>query len=83
MLSSSPKGQAEDDCCRYVVGSILSQDEEKTDEELQRLYEKFGYRVISFPEITCAVTTSFPNRCMLSPICGAYRVFPELHSYIT
>lgn len=75
--------EAEGDCCRYAVGSILSQDEEKPDEDLQRLYEKFGFRVVTFPEISCAVTSSFPNRCMLSPICGAYRVFPELHSYIT
>ncbi|MCJ8729543.1 hypothetical protein PDJAM_G00107690 [Pangasius djambal] len=74
--------ETEADCCRYAVGSILSQDEEKPDEELQRLYEKFGFRVISFPEVSCAVTSSFPNQCMLSPICGAYRVFPELHSYI-
>ncbi|KAI5628415.1 hypothetical protein C0J50_2905 [Silurus asotus] len=75
--------QVEDDCCRYAVGSILSQDEEKPDEELQRLYEKFGFRIISFPEVSCAVTSSFPNRCMLSSICGAYRVFPELYHYIT
>ncbi|XP_051985663.1 testis-expressed protein 264-like [Xyrauchen texanus] len=68
--------------CRYVVGSILSENEEKPDEELQRLYEKFGYKVISFPEVTCAVTSSFPNRCALSPICGAYRVYPELEQYI-
>ncbi|KAK3557286.1 hypothetical protein QTP70_026694, partial [Hemibagrus guttatus] len=74
---------AEGDCFRYAVGSILSQDEEKPDEELQRLYEKFGFRVISFPDISCAVTSSFPNRWMLSHICGAYRVFPELNSYIT
>ncbi|XP_036426867.1 testis-expressed protein 264 [Colossoma macropomum] len=75
--------QTEADCCRYAVGSILSEDEEKPDEELQRLYEKFGFRVISFPEVSCAVTSSFPNRCPLSPICGAYRVFPELNAYIT
>ncbi|XP_037390949.1 testis-expressed protein 264 isoform X2 [Pygocentrus nattereri] len=74
--------QTQADCCRYAVGSILSEDEEKPDEELQRLYEKFGFSVISFPEVSCAVTSSFPNRCPLSPICGAYRVFPELNSYI-
>ncbi|KAF5909351.1 testis-expressed sequence protein, partial [Clarias magur] len=74
--------QTDADCCRYAVGSILSQAEEKPDEELQRVYEKFGFQVISFPEVSCAVTSSFPNHCMLSPICGAYRVFPELHSYI-
>ncbi|XP_072539211.1 testis-expressed protein 264 homolog [Salminus brasiliensis] len=75
--------QTQADCCRYAVGSILSEDEEKPDEELQRLYEKFGFRVISFPEVSCAVTSSFPNRCPLSPICGSYRVFPELNAYIT
>ncbi|XP_026853434.2 testis-expressed protein 264 [Electrophorus electricus] len=75
--------QTQADCCRYAVGSILSECEEKPDEELQRLYEKFGFRVISFPEVSCAVSTSFPNRCPLSPICGAYRVYPELSAYIT
>ncbi|XP_051563540.1 testis-expressed protein 264-like isoform X2 [Myxocyprinus asiaticus] len=74
--------QTQADQCRYVVGSILSENEEKPDEQLQRLYEKFGYMVISFPEVTCAVTSSFPNRCALSPICGAYRVYPELEQYI-
>ncbi|XP_026069207.1 testis-expressed protein 264-like [Carassius auratus] len=74
--------QTQADQCRYVVGSILCENEEKPDEELQRLYEKFGYKVISFPEVTCAVTSSFPNRCTLSPVCGAYRVYPELQQYI-
>ncbi|XP_073707959.1 testis-expressed protein 264 [Garra rufa] len=74
--------QTQADQCRYVVGSILSENEEKPDEELQRLYEKFGYKVISFPEVTCAVTSSFPNRCTLSPLCAAYRVYPELQQYI-
>lgn len=75
--------QTQADCCRYAVGSILSENEEKPDEELQRLYEKFGFRIISLPEVSFAVTSSFPNRCPLSPICGAYRVFPELNAYIT
>lgn len=75
--------QTEADRCRYAVGSILSEDEDAHDEELQSLYEKFGFRVITFPEISCAVTSTFPNRCPLSPICGAYRVFPQLNAYIT
>ncbi|XP_052414662.1 testis-expressed protein 264 homolog [Carassius gibelio] len=74
--------QTQADQCRYVVGSILCENEEEPDKELQRLYEKFGYKVISFPEVTCAVTSSFPNRCTLSPVCGAYRVYPELQQYI-
>uniref|UniRef100_A0A672NJK7 Testis-expressed sequence 264 protein-like n=2 Tax=Sinocyclocheilus grahami TaxID=75366 RepID=A0A672NJK7_SINGR len=80
LLTKAVKTQA--DQCRYVVGSILCENEEKPDEELQRLYEKFGYKVISFPEVTCAVTSSFPNRCTLSPVCGAYRVYSELQQYI-
>ncbi|XP_062853046.1 testis-expressed protein 264 [Trichomycterus rosablanca] len=75
--------QTETNSCRYAVGSILSEDDETPDEELQRLYEKFGFRVTSFPEVSCAVTSTFPNRCSLSPFCGAYRVFPELNAYIT
>lgn len=82
MFLSFSVSQTQAECCRYAVGSILSEDEEKPDEELQRLYEKFGFRVISFPEVSCAVTSSFPNRCPLAPICGAYRVFPELNAYI-
>ncbi|XP_056607380.1 testis-expressed protein 264 homolog [Triplophysa dalaica] len=74
--------QTHSDECRYAVGSILSEDEQKPDEELQRLFEKLGYKIISFPEITCAVTSSFPNRCSLSPVCAAYRVYPELEQYV-
>ncbi|TRY99792.1 hypothetical protein DNTS_033952 [Danionella cerebrum] len=70
------------DQCRYIVGSILCENKDKPDQELQNLYEKFGYKIISFPEVSCAVTSSFPNRCSLSPVCGAYRVYPEIQQYI-
>ncbi|KAM4612637.1 testis-expressed protein 264 [Polymixia lowei] len=68
--------------CRYAVGSVLSEGEEKPDEELQKLYEKFGFRVFSLPEVTHAVTTSFPCTTPLSYILGPYRVYPEISSYI-
>lgn len=68
--------------CRYVVGSILSEGEEKPDEELQKMYEKFGFKVFSLPEVSHAVTTSFPCTTPLSYVLGPYRVYPRLASYI-
>ncbi|XP_036956560.1 testis-expressed protein 264 [Acanthopagrus latus] len=68
--------------CRYVVGSVLSEGEEKPDEELQKLYEQFGFKVFSLPEVSHAVTTSFPCTTPLSHVLGPYRVYPRLASYI-
>ncbi|XP_067361034.1 testis-expressed protein 264 isoform X2 [Channa argus] len=68
--------------CRYVVGSVLSEGDGKPDEELQKLYEKFGFKVFSLPEVSHAVTTSFPCTTPLSYVLGPYRVYPRLASYI-
>ncbi|XP_036387648.1 testis-expressed protein 264-like [Megalops cyprinoides] len=68
--------------CRCAVGSILSEGDEQPDEELVRLYEKFGFKVFSFPEVTHAVTTSFPNRTPISFLLGMYRVYPQLWRYV-
>ncbi|XP_029357843.1 testis-expressed protein 264 [Echeneis naucrates] len=68
--------------CRYLVGSVLCKGEEKPDEELQKLYEKFGFKVFSLPEVSHAVTTSFPCTTPLSHVLGPYRVYPKLTSYI-
>lgn len=68
--------------CRYAVGSILCEGEEKPDEELQKLYEKFGFKLFSLPEVSHSVTTSFPCTTPLSYVLGPYRVYPRLSSYI-
>ncbi|CAK6955569.1 testis-expressed protein 264 homolog [Scomber scombrus] len=68
--------------CRCVVGSVLCEGEEKPDEELQKLYEKFGFKVFSLPEVSHAVTTTFPCTSPLSHIMGPYRVYPRVASYI-
>nr|XP_015202864.1 PREDICTED: testis-expressed sequence 264 protein isoform X1 [Lepisosteus oculatus] len=68
--------------CRCAVGSILSEGEVKPSEELLRLYEKFGYKIFSFPEVTHVVTTAFPHRTFLSVMLGVHRVYPQLSSYI-
>ncbi|XP_051957287.1 LOW QUALITY PROTEIN: testis-expressed protein 264 homolog [Xyrauchen texanus] len=68
--------------CRYAVGSILSEGDEEPNEEQQQLYEKHGFRVYSFPEVTHVVTASFPHRTPLSIFLGVQKVYPQLNSYI-
>ncbi|XP_037625157.1 testis-expressed protein 264 [Sebastes umbrosus] len=68
--------------CRYVVGSVLCEGEEKPDEELQKMYEKYGFKLFSMPEVSHAVTTSFACTTPLSHVLGPYRVYPRLASYI-
>ncbi|XP_020789551.1 LOW QUALITY PROTEIN: testis-expressed protein 264 homolog [Boleophthalmus pectinirostris] len=70
------------DQCRYIVGSILSEGEEKPNEELQKLYEKFGFKVFSLPEVSHAVTSSFPCTSPLSHVVAPNRVYPQLAAYI-
>ncbi|XP_062401718.1 testis-expressed protein 264 [Sardina pilchardus] len=74
--------QVPEDKCRYAVGSILSEGDDKPDEDLQKEYERFGFSVMSFPEVDHAVTTTFPNKSPISPLIAAYRVYPELGNYI-
>ncbi|XP_037627015.1 testis-expressed protein 264 [Sebastes umbrosus] len=68
--------------CRYVVGSILSEGDNKADEELLKSYETSGFNVFSFPEVTHVVTTSFPLRTFFSVLLGIRRVYPRLTRYI-
>ncbi|KAL2091557.1 hypothetical protein ACEWY4_013820 [Coilia grayii] len=76
-----PKEMPEDKC-RYIVGSILSEGDEKPDEDLLEGYKKFGFNVISFPEVDHAVTSAFPNKTPVSCMVGAKRVYPKLAEYI-
>ncbi|TKS71321.1 Testis-expressed protein 264 [Collichthys lucidus] len=68
--------------CRYAVGSILSEGENKADEELLKSYETSGFNIFSFPEVTHVVTTSFPCRTLFSIRLIAMRVYPRLENYI-
>uniref|UniRef100_A0AAY5KPR3 Testis expressed 264, ER-phagy receptor n=1 Tax=Esox lucius TaxID=8010 RepID=A0AAY5KPR3_ESOLU len=68
--------------CRCAVGSILSEGDARPSEELLHLYEKFGFRVFSFPEVTHVVSASFPHRTPLSILFGVQKVYPQLDTYI-
>ncbi|XP_053172439.1 testis-expressed protein 264 [Scomber japonicus] len=67
---------------RYAVGSILSEGEDKANEELLKRYETSGFKVFSFPEATHVVTTSFPYRTFGSIFLALYRVYPRLTEYM-
>lgn len=68
--------------CRYVVGSILSEGEKEANKELLMRYKTSGFKIFSFPEVTHAVTTSFPFRTFFSVLLGVRRVYPRLSHYI-
>lgn len=68
--------------CRCAVGSILSEGEESPSPELIQLYQKFGFKVFSFPAPSHVVTATFPYTSPLSIWLATRRVHPALDAYI-
>lgn len=68
--------------CRCAVGSILSEGEESPSPELIQLYQKFGFKLFSFPAPSHVVTATFPYTTALSIWLAARRVHPALDTYI-
>ncbi|XP_043443400.1 testis-expressed protein 264 isoform X1 [Prionailurus bengalensis] len=68
--------------CRCAVGSILSEGEESPSSELIQLYQKFGFKVFSFPAPSHVVTATFPYTSTLSIWLATRRVHPALDAYI-
>ncbi|XP_004715248.1 testis-expressed protein 264 isoform X2 [Echinops telfairi] len=68
--------------CRCAVGSILSEGEESPSPELIRLYQKFGFKVFSFPAPSHVVTATFPYTTPLSIWLATRRVYPAMDAYI-
>uniref|UniRef100_A0A9L0ICV6 RAD54 like 2 n=1 Tax=Equus asinus TaxID=9793 RepID=A0A9L0ICV6_EQUAS len=68
--------------CRCAVGSILSEGEESPSPELIHLYQKFGFKVFSFPAPSHVVTATFPYTTTLSIWLATRRVHPALDAYI-
>nr|XP_024648294.1 helicase ARIP4 isoform X2 [Macaca nemestrina] len=70
------------DKCRCAVGRILSEGEESPSPELIDLYQKFGFKVFSFPAPSHVVTATFPYTTILSIWLATRRVHPALDTYI-
>lgn len=64
------------------MGSILSEGEESPSPELIQLYQKFGFKVFSFPAPSHVVTATFPYTTALSIWLATRRVHPALDAYI-
>ncbi|XP_069500140.1 testis-expressed protein 264 [Ambystoma mexicanum] len=68
--------------CRYLVGTIIGEGEEQPREDLTRQFEKNGYKIITFPEVSHAVTTTFPYTTPFSIQLATTRVHSALNEYI-
>ncbi|XP_005006733.2 testis-expressed protein 264 isoform X1 [Cavia porcellus] len=68
--------------CRCAVGSILSEGEESPSPELIQLYQKFGFKIFSFPAPSHVVIATFPYTTALSIWLAVRRVHPALDTYI-
>ena len=61
------------------MGCCLPEEEDEAEEEMLK---SKGYSIWIFPTCSKAIVTEFPYRTMLSPIIGAWRVYPALAEYI-
>ncbi|XP_041837257.1 testis-expressed protein 264 homolog [Melanotaenia boesemani] len=68
--------------CRYAIGSILTDGENKADEELLKRYKTSGFNVFTFPQVTHVVTTSFPHGTFFLNYLRMRRVYQQLEHYI-
>ncbi|XP_011290120.3 testis-expressed protein 264 isoform X3 [Felis catus] len=82
LLKVSLAFQVPPEKCRCAVGSILSEGEESPSSELIQLYQKFGFKVFSFPAPSHVVTATFPYTSTLSIWLATRRVHPALDAYI-
>ncbi|XP_044307112.1 testis-expressed protein 264 [Varanus komodoensis] len=68
--------------CRYAVGSILSEGEEKPSEEVVRMFLKYGFKIFNFPASSHVVMATFPYTTPLSIHLAVNRVHTCLDAYI-
>nr|XP_008103292.1 PREDICTED: testis-expressed sequence 264 protein [Anolis carolinensis]XP_008103293.1 PREDICTED: testis-expressed sequence 264 protein [Anolis carolinensis] len=68
--------------CRYAVGRVLSEGEEKPSEEVVRMFLKYGFKIISFPAPSHVVMATFPYTTPLSIHLAVNRVHTCLDTYI-
>uniref|UniRef100_A0A2D4GYT5 Testis-expressed sequence 264 protein n=1 Tax=Micrurus corallinus TaxID=54390 RepID=A0A2D4GYT5_MICCO len=68
--------------CRYAVGSVLSEGEDKPSEAAIRMFLKYGFKIINFPAPSHVVTATFPYTTPLSIHLAVNRVHSSLDVYI-
>ncbi|XP_053577092.1 testis-expressed protein 264 [Bombina bombina] len=68
--------------CRYIVGSILCEGDEKPLPDHVRIFRKHGYKFCALPEVSHAVMATFPYTTPFSIQLATTRVHPALERYV-
>ncbi|KAM9327145.1 testis-expressed protein 264 [Gastrophryne carolinensis] len=68
--------------CRYMVGSILSEGDEKPLPDHVRIFRKHGFKFCALPEVNHAVMATFPYTTPFSIQLATTRVHPALERYV-
>ncbi|NXT73402.1 TX264 protein, partial [Zapornia atra] len=68
--------------CRFAIGRILSEGDAKPSEEQIKRFQKYGFKIFSFPAPSHVVMASFPFTTPLSIHLAVNRVHPALDTYI-
>ncbi|RLV99441.1 hypothetical protein DV515_00009682, partial [Chloebia gouldiae] len=68
--------------CRFAIGRILSEGDAKPSEEQIKQFQKYGFKIFSFPAPSHVVMATFPFTTPLSIHLAVNRVHPALDTYI-
>ncbi|KAM4652281.1 testis-expressed protein 264 [Discoglossus pictus] len=68
--------------CRYMVGSILCEGDEKPLPDHVRIFRKHGFKFCALPEVNHAVMATFPYTTPFSIQLATTRVHPALEKYV-
>uniref|UniRef100_A0A8C8ALF6 Testis expressed 264, ER-phagy receptor n=1 Tax=Otus sunia TaxID=257818 RepID=A0A8C8ALF6_9STRI len=75
-------GRVSPEKCRFAIGRILSEGDAKPSEEQIKRFQKYGFKIFSFPAPSHVVMASFPFTTPLSIHLAVNRVHPALDTYI-
>ncbi|XP_041348315.1 testis-expressed protein 264-like [Gigantopelta aegis] len=70
------------DDLRYIVGSILSEDNSEIDEDLKKKFLDKDFKLHTLPLVTNVVKTTFPYISLLSIFIAIYKVYPRIGAYV-
>lgn len=68
--------------CRFAIGRILCEGDAKPSEEQIKRFQKYGFKIFTFPAPSHVVMASFPFTTPLSIHLAVNRVHPALDVYI-
>lgn len=68
--------------CRYLVGRVLSEGDQKPSEKAITMFQKYGFKMITFPAPSHVVMATFPYTTPLSIHLAVNRVHSSIDTYI-